>query len=197
MICVIIVFSFFTTQSANKETNQEEAILAANSLLLQFLMIYAYLADGFAFAAESLVGRYIGAKNHKNLRQVIKLIFLWGGGIGAIFTLIYGFGGKSIVLLLTDNKKIIDTTAPYLFWIGFIPILTIVSFIWDGIYIGATASRGMLISVFISTFIVYLPVYYIFRSSLGNHSLWLAMILFFVSRGIIQTIMARKAVYNN
>jgi MATE family multidrug resistance protein len=189
-LCLIFVFSFFTSRSAR----QDDIILAVNTLLLQYFMIFSYLIDGFAYAAEALVGKYIGEENRTRLTKTIRYLFYWGLGLSIPFTLTYLFGGEKIIWLLTNNAAVIEQTKPYLFWIALIPLVTFSAFLWDGIFIGATASTGMRNSMLISTLLVFIPVYFITRPFLFNHGLWLALILFMISRGVTQTLIARRGV---
>jgi len=190
-MCLIFVFTFFTSQSAASDNT----ILAVNTLLLQFFMLFSFVADGFAYAGEALVGRYIGARNTPSLKKVIRLLFIWGFYISLPFTLAYFFFSDSILLILTDNQAIIEASRPYLFWILFIPLAGFPSFIWDGIYIGATASKGMRNTMIIATAFVFVPAFFLFKDQLGNHALWLALILFLIARGAGQAAMAKKSVY--
>jgi len=187
-LCLIFVFTFFTSRSAR----QDDIILAVNTLLLQYFMIFSYLIDGFAYAAEALVGKYIGEGNRSRLTTIIRHLFYWGLGISIPFTLTYLFGGEKIIWLLTNNAAVIEQTKPYLFWIALIPLVTFSAFLWDGIFIGATASKGMRNSMLISTLLVFIPVYFVARPFLFNHGLWLALILFMISRGVTQTLIARR-----
>lgn len=187
-LCLIFVFSFFTARSAR----QDDTILAVNTLLLQYFMIFSYLIDGFAYAAEALVGKYTGEGNRPRRARTIRYLFYWGLGISIPFTLTYLFGGDRILWLLTNNPDVIHQAAQYLFWIALIPLVTFAAFLWDGIFIGATASAGMRNSMLISTLLVFVPVYFIAKPFLHNHGLWLALILFMISRGITQTLIARR-----
>lgn len=186
-LCVISVFTFFTSRSAATD----DTILAVNSLLLQFLMFYSYFIDGFAFAGEALTGKYVGANNPVKLKRVIRNLFLWGGGLTVVFSSIYYFGNDFILGVLTNQPAIIEATVPFLPWVVAIPIMSTASYIWDGIYIGATASRGMLYSMLGATILFY-PLYFLLVGHMGNHALWLAMIMFMAGRGIFQTVMAPK-----
>ncbi len=190
--CIILVFTFFTSKSASIN----DTILAVNSLLIQLLLFFAFFIDGFAFAGEALVGKFIGAKQPPKLRKVVKLLFLWGTGLALIFTLIYIPGTKVILKLLTSQTDVIKSAEPYLFWVFLIPFASFSSFVWDGIYIGATASKAMRNTLIVSTFVVFAPVYYFLHPILGNHALWLGMILFMFSRGAIQTLLYKKAILN-
>ena len=190
-LCLIFSFAFFTAESA--KTN--DTILAVNTVLLQYLFVFSYITDGFAHAAEALVGKYVGAKNPYHLKLVIRKLFIWGLGLSLMFSLTYLLGGDKMLCLLTDNVNIIDAARPYLFWLGLVPVLTFAAFIWDGIYIGATASGAMRNALLISTFLVFLPSYYLLKVPLGNHGLWLAMLLFMVSRGVMLSLFSKKNIY--
>lgn len=187
-LCLIFTLSFFTTQSARAN----DTILAVNTLLLQFFMLFSFIVDAYANAAEALTGRYIGSVNKKNLRLTIRLIFAWAGGIAIFFTIVYIAAGKYLLLLLTSNTEIIGAAAPYLPWVILIPLISFPAFIWDGIYIGATASSAMRNSMLISTLLLFLPAYYLLVPVFGNHGLWAAFILFLAGRGISLTLMSGK-----
>jgi len=191
-LCLIFVFTFFTSQSAATDNT----ILAVNTLLLQFFMLFSFFADGFAHAGEALVGRFIGAGNRKSLIKVIRLLFLWGLFVSIPFTILYTFFSEQILFILTDNKDVIAASAPYLIYLIFIPLAGFPSFIWDGIYIGATASKGMRNSMLAATIVVFVPVFFLLKPSMDNHALWLALILFLAGRGLSQTILAKKEVYS-
>jgi len=191
-VCLIFVMSFFTAQSANIG----DTVLAVNSVLLQFFMFFSFVQDGFAYAAEALTGRYIGEGSRPKLKKVIRFLFFWGIGFAIFFTLVYFFFGEKILLLLTDNKEILKRSHEYLFWIFTIPFITFAAFIWDGIYIGATASAGMRNTMLVSTLIVFIPAYYLLIELLGNHGLWLAFMLFQASRGVMQTVLAKHSVFH-
>lgn len=190
-LCLIIALSFFTIRSAAAG----DTILAVNSLLLQFFMFFSFLIDGYAHAAEALTGRFVGANNRAALRQSVRLLFAWGGGIAAIFTLVYLVGGEAILQLLTSNPEIIAAARPYLLWTAVIPLISFAAFIWDGIYIGATASVQMRNAMLMSTLLVYFPAYYLLQTHFGNHALWLAFVLFLLARGITLGLMAPGAIF--
>ena len=165
-----------------------------NTLLLQFLFFFSYLIDGFAYAAEALVGRYVGAKDPVNLKKSIRKLFLWGLVVSIPFTLAYAVAGNKILLILTNNQELITLAHEYIWWVILIPLLTFPAFIWDGIYIGATAAKEMRNTLLIATIIVFIPAYFISRIYIGNHGLWLAMMLFMLARGAIMTVWAKRIV---
>ncbi|MBN2682230.1 MAG: MATE family efflux transporter [Bacteroidales bacterium] len=187
---IMLVLSFFTLQSfaENKET------LAINTLLLQYFFIYAYFMDGFANAAEALTGKYIGAGDKLMLRKSISRNFAWGFYLTIPFAIVYFFAGDALLQFLTNDANLIEKSAEYLPWIALIPLVSCVAFIWDGIYIGATASAGLRNTMLIATFVFFAPTWYFLNDSLGNHALWLAFILFLFGRGLMQTIFAKSSI---
>ena len=189
-LTLIFVLSFFTASSAKISTD----ILAVNALLLQFFMFYSFFMDGFAYAAEALTGRYIGEQNLENLKSSVKVTFLWGVAISLPFTMLYITVPDFILGLLTNDSSIIELSHQYLLWIAIIPILTFASFLWDGVYTGATAVKEIRNTMLISGFVIFLPIYYLLLPSMGNHALWLAFSLFMFSRGFWMTVWYKKAI---
>jgi MATE family multidrug resistance protein len=114
-------------------------------------------------------------------------------GVTLLYTLVYLLGGRWIVSILTDEPQVVLAADDYLFWAWLIPAAGAAAFIWDGIFIGITATRGMLVSSFLSA-LVFFVVYLLLRGSLGNHALWLAQIVYLAMRGIIQTIWYRYVI---
>ena len=124
----------------------------------------------------------------------MKYLFYWGAGLALAFTLIYLGGVNLILKLLTSQTGVIEAAQPFLFWVVLIPVASFASFIWDGIYIGATASKAMRNALIGSTFLVFAPVYYFINPLWENHALWLGMILFMLARGVFQTFLYNKAI---
>jgi MATE family multidrug resistance protein len=189
-LCLIFTLSFFTTQSANTS----DTILAVNTLLFQFFYFFSYFVDGFAYAAEALAGRYIGAGDKAMLKKVIRRLFIWGSVIALTFTLIFLVGGDFILRLLTNDPVIISAAQPFMFWVVLVPLITFAAFIWDGIYVGATASKAMRNSMVVITTLIFLPAYYLLEPVLGNNGLWFAMMLFMGARGVFLSLMAKRSV---
>jgi len=191
-LCLIFTLSFFTAQSANTS----DTILATNTLLFQFFYFFSYFVDGFAYAAEALVGRYIGSGDRAMLTKVIRRLFVWGAAIAISFTLIYLSAGGLILRLLTNNPVTISAAKPFMFWAVLVPVITFAAFVWDGIYVGATASKAMRNSMLIITLLIFLPAYYVFEPFLGNNGLWLAFMMFMGARGIFLSLMAKRSIFN-
>ncbi|SHE68822.1 multidrug resistance protein, MATE family [Mariniphaga anaerophila] len=188
--CIILVFTFFTSKSAS--TN--DTILAVNSLLIQMLLFFSFFIDGFAFAGEALVGKFFGARQRDKLIKVVKLLFVWGLGLALAFTVVYFAGINFILRLLTSQEDVIQSAQPFIIWVIFIPLASFSSFIWDGIYIGATASAAMRNTLIAATLLVFAPVYFLLNPVWENHALWLAMVLFMFARGAFQTLLFKKAI---
>ena len=187
-LCLIFALAFFKIQSGNIGVT----VGAANIVLLEFFTIAAYGIDGFAFAAESVTGKYFGARMYKKLKLAIRFCFIWGVGLGLIFTGIFYVFGTPILQMMTDQEPVFKMAKQYLAWMVFSPVLMAVPFIWDGVFIGLTASRAMRNSMLIATVICFLPAQFFLTKYYDNHGLWLALIIFFLARGISQTIMAKS-----
>jgi MATE family multidrug resistance protein len=190
-LALTFAFTFFDIKSAEAGNTT----LAVNKILNQMLFLISYGVDGFAFAAESIVGRYVGSREGDKLRRAIRLLMLWGMGLGAVFSLLYAVGGSWMLRIFTSQEHLIESANIYLPWMIALPLLSAAAFLWDGIYIGAVATRMLLYMMLISTFAVFLPVYYISFPYWGNHGLWLAMSAFMLSRSITLWIMAQKTIY--
>lgn len=190
---LIISIAFFTNQSAKLGDD----ILAINMILLQSFYIFSYFTDGFAYAGEALVGKFIGAKDHDNLTKTIKLLLLWGLSISIPFSILYHFFPSTFVRIISDNPDILEQIKPYYIYMTIIPVITFAAFIWDGIYIGATASKAIRNTMIISSIFVFLPAWYFLMPALGNHGLWIAFLCFMIARGIVMTLMAKKNIIQN
>lgn len=197
-VCLATVFTFITAASGHIS----DEILAVDALLMQFFTLFSYILDGFAYAGESLVGRYIGAQDAKSLKLSVRLLLCWGFGLTLLFTALYAIGGNGFLQIFSDKQDVIDAAQPYLFWTLIIPICGFAAFLFDGIFIGATASKTMRNSMFIAT-LGFFAVYYGLKSWLGtaepqawNNSLWAAFMVYLSLRGILQALYLRKSVYN-
>ncbi|RLD34764.1 MAG: MATE family efflux transporter [Bacteroidetes bacterium] len=190
-LLLILVLAFFISSSAKISDDT----LAVNSLLFQFFFIFSYFADGFAFAGEALAGKARGAGDPLRLRLTVKHLFRWGWGASVVFGLLFVAGLKPLLWIMTDNRSLIAMAYEYRFWIILLPLTSGAAFIWDGIYIGVTASKAMRNTMIVASLLVFLPAYYLTIDSLGNHGLWFALNLFMISRGLLMWKLAEKAVY--
>ena len=186
-LCLVAVTMYFTSAGAA----QGEVILAVNTLLMHFFTFFSYIMDGFAYAGEALVGKHLGAKDRPALRQMVHQLFVWGIVLSVVFTLVYGIGGKVFLGLITNEQSVITASSAYFYWVLAIPLAGFAAFLYDGIFIGATATRWMLYAMSIATTAFFL-IYYGFRGAMGNHALWLAFITYLALRGIVQGFLGRK-----
>ena len=188
-LCLVAVTVFFTSTGAA----YGDVTLAVNTLLMQLFTLFSYIMDGFAYAGEALSGKHIGANNRIALRLTVRNLFGWGLALALMFTLLYGIGGKGFLRLLTNDESVILASATYFYWVLAIPLVGFSAFLLDGICIGATATRLMLRAMIMASAGFFL-VYYGFRSSLGNHALWMAFILYLLLRGVVQAILSRRLI---
>lgn len=190
-ILLILSIAFFTNQSARLGDD----ILAVNMILMQFFYIFSYFTDGFAYAGEALVGRFFGANDINKLKRTVKQLLAWGAGLSLPFALLYWAFPDAFIHLISDQPEIADMARPYHIYMILIPVITFAAFIWDGIYIGATAAQAIRNTMIIASLLVFLPAWYFLMPAFGNHGLWTAFLLFMVARGISMTLMAKKAIF--
>lgn len=190
-LCLMVVTLSFTAIG----TRQGETILAANALLLQFFMLFSYVMDGYAYAGEALAGRFWGAQALPQLHALVRALLRIGAWTAVLFTLLYVLGGSTALALLTDNTAVCHCAHHYLPWVYAIPAVSFAAFIYDGLYIGTTSTRGMLQSMFVAmllffaTFVLLYPLW-------GNHALWAAQLIYLGARGGIQWLIFDRIVRN-
>ena len=168
-------------------SRQGDVILAVNTLLFQFFTLYSYIMDGFAYAGEAICGKYYGAGNAPSFHACIRRLFAWGVIMTVVYTAAYYFGANDILHVLSNEQTVIEASEPYLLWVALIPIAGMGAFIWDGVFIGITDSRGMLLSCFVAA-IVFAIMLSLFFTTMGNHALWLALLSYLLARGVMQTV---------
>ena len=186
-LCLVAVTVFFTSAGAA----QGEVVLAVNTLLMQLFTLFSYIMDGFAYAGEALAGKHIGAENRIALRQMVRQLFVWGIALSLGFTLLYGFGGEGFLGLLTNEESVIQASSTYFYWVLAIPLAGFAAFLYDGIFIGATATSLMLRAMIVAS-VAFFAIYFGCREAMGNHALWLAFIAYLILRGVVQGFLGRK-----
>lgn len=177
--CLILVHFFFISAGAKLG----DAELAVNTILMQLFMLYSYIMDGFAFAGEAMVGKAIGAQARGIYDDTVKRLFRWGWLLAALFTVAYFLFGEAYISVLTDNAEVVASAREYQPWTLLFPVCGVAAFIWDGVYIGATATKGMLVSMASGTAVFFL-FYLLLVPSWGNHGLWVAFVCYLAVRGI-------------
>lgn len=190
-LCLISVFAFFT----NESSGIGKEILAVNSILLQFFFVLGFGIDGFAYAAESLVGKYKGAADFTTLKKAVGYLFVWGGGIGVLGSIVYALFQEPFLHIFTDDLTLISAAQPYFYWMIGVTFMGGFAFIWDGIYIGATATQAMRDMMLISMPLFFV-VYYALADSWGNHALWFALLIFMLSRTITLGWVSKKHIFS-
>lgn len=188
--CIVAVYTFFTGASARMD---DPALLAVNTLLLQLFTLFSYMNDGFAYAAEALTGRFIGARDEAALRDCLRRCIIWGTLVSVLFVGIYLGWWRELVGLFVDKDApnapaIVELAGRYIVWIILIPIASAMPFIMDGIMVGATETRVMRNSMFWAT-AAYFAIFYLCHTLIGNNALWLAFTLYMFLRGVLQFFM--------
>lgn len=187
--CLVFSHAVFTAKSAALS----DTILAINTILLQLINLLSYAIDGLAFAAESLIGKYKGADDMPKLKRTIRQIFFWSFLFGTLIMLIFLLFGNQLLRLFTDQTPLIEQAKLYLIWIIVAPVINVAAYIWDGIFLGATASKALRNSVVLSTFL-YLSAVYLLMP-FGNHGLWCALTILLIARGVSLTILAPRYLF--
>lgn len=183
-LCLMAVTLSFTTIG----TRQGEDILAANALLLQFFMLFSYVMDGYAYAGEALAGRFMGARDRTHFDGLVRTLFRLGGYTAMAFTLFYIIGGKMTLHLLTDHATVRQMAMDYLPWTYAIPAVSFAAFLYDGLYIGTTSTRGMLQSMVVAMLLFFIT-FALLHPSCGNHALWVAQLVYLGVRGAVQRLL--------
>lgn len=180
-LCLVSVTVWFTKAGSS----QSVTILAANAVLLQLFMFFSYFMDGFAFAAEALAGKYAGRRDNLSLRQTISRLNHISIALALIFSTIYILFGNFIVGLLTDDPDVRQCCLKYLWWAAAVPIAGTTAFVYDGILIGLTRTRLMLLAM-AAAMAIFFAIYFSTRASMANHGLWLSFIVYLAVRGLIE-----------
>ncbi len=164
-----------------------DVTLAANQVLVQFLEITAFGLDGFAFAAETLVGTAYGAKNLANLRAGVIKASMWGVGLCGVLALFFLVRGGWLIDVLTTAPDVRAEARVYLGYMVFSPVIGVLAWMLDGVFIGATRTKDMR-NMMVISFLIYLAALWALVPTFGNHGLWLALLVSFVVRGVTLTL---------
>ncbi|WP_138439773.1 MATE family efflux transporter [Marinobacter alexandrii] len=176
-IALLLVLAFFTAQGAR----QGDTILAANAVLLTFLLLISNALDGFANAAEALIGEAIGKGSRIRFRAVFRSALRWSLWGALLLTVVFVAGGRGLIALLTGIEEVRTTAWQYLPWLWLLPFAAVWGFLLDGIFIGATRTRDMQNTMLFSALVVFLPVWWL-TTGWGNHGLWFSLICLMLAR---------------
>jgi MATE family multidrug resistance protein len=178
-MALVFTYAFVTAQGARLGG----LVLAANAVLMNIQLLTSMALDGFAHAAEALVGKAIGQKNRETLQRSVRLSLKWSLIFAVGFCLLYLLFGPLLIRILTDLADVRETAMRYLPWLILSPLVSVWSFLYDGVYVGATRAKEMRDIMVFSSLAVFLPAWFLLQG-FGNHGLWLAFTLFMASRGI-------------
>lgn len=191
-LCICAAYTFFTAASARMD---DPTILAVNTILLELFTLFSYMNDGFAYAAEALTGRFIGARDGRSLRECVKKCMVWCMVVGVAYVALYvGWWRELLGLFVEDGanaEQIIEYAGRYIGWIIIIPLAASLPFMMDGIMVGATQSRIMRNSMVLAT-AAYFLLFYTLEPVIGNNALWLAFTSYMFLRGVFQYFMSRR-----
>ena len=191
-LCICAAYTFFTAASARMD---DPTILAVNTILLELFTLFSYMNDGFAYAAEALTGRFIGARDGRSLRECVKKCMVWCMVVGVAYVALYvGWWRELLGLFVEDGanaEQIIEYAGRYIGWIIIIPLAASLPFMMDGIMVGATQSRIMRNSMLLAT-AAYFLLFYSLEPVIGNNALWLAFTSYMFLRGVFQYFMSHR-----
>ncbi len=197
--CNVGVYTFFAAASnkMGEGGTCDAAVLAVNSTLMQLLMLFSYMNDGFAYAAEAMTGRFIGAKDIVSLKKCLRYCVVWTFATAIIAIALYLVGWEWLFTFFLGNGSeqelatVLVVARRYLGWIVIIPLFAALPFMLDGVYAGATLTRAMRNSMLFAT-IIFFAVYYALQPVLNNDALWLAFLLYIIFRLVLQYFMADR-----
>jgi multidrug resistance protein, MATE family len=178
-ICLLFAFAWFTSRSARSG----DTVVAANMVLLHMFEVAAYAIDGFAYAAEALVGQAIGARNLDGYKRALKLSTIWVMAFGALASALIWVFAPSFIDLLTVNGDVRQMARHYIFWVALTPFLGAACFLYDGIFTGAMATKDMR-NMMVLSLAIYMLAWYVLEPIYGNAGLWAAQCIFFMARSI-------------
>lgn len=189
-LCFMVIYVGFTALASKYGDVQ----LAVSNIMMQLLMIFSYFCDGFAYAGEALCGRYIGEKNLPDLKECVKDLFIWTMSIGVIFTLLYWVAGLPMFELMTSDRQVTDASKPYLAWLVAMPFVSCAAFMWDGVYIGATATVPVR-NAMIAAAVGFVASYYLTAPFVGVNAIYIAYFVHLAVRAVWLTVTAKQSIF--
>ena len=176
-----------------------DMMLAVSSILVQLMMIFSYFTDGFAYAGEALTGKFIGRRDKPAVRQTVRSVFAWSMGVAAVFMVLYAFFARPMLYVLTSDTEVVTASMEFIPWMIPMPIIGCAAFTWDGIYVGATASkpiRNSTLWAVLGFFIVWFAGYFILRPSphIAVHILMAGFLVHLLIRMLYETVLYRRSI---
>lgn len=200
-LCIMAVYAGITVISAR----YGDMMLAVSSILVQIMMLFSYFTDGFAYAGEALIGKFTGRKDVASVRLTVRYVFIWSLGVASMFMLLYAFCSEPMLRILTSDNSVISSSMEFISWLIPMPIIGCAAFTWDGIYVGATASkpiRNSSIWAVIGFFAVWFASAFIMKTAIADnqaiavHILMAAFLVHLVIRMIYETVLYRRSILN-
>ena len=176
-----------------------DMMLAVSSILVQLMMIFSYFTDGFAYAGEALTGKFIGRRDKPAVRQTVRSVFAWSMSVAAVFMVLYAFFARPMLYVLTSDTEVVTASMEFIPWLIPMPIIGCAAFTWDGIYVGATASkpiRNSTLWAVLGFFIVWFAGYFILRPSphIAVHILMAGFLVHLLIRMLYETVLYRRSI---
>ena len=178
-LCLQACLLFITFQGARLG----DTVVAANAILMNFLLLISFSLDGIANATEAMVGKAHGEKNLKELKRTVNISLFWSFIFACFYALLFAVFGSFFLTLISDIPSVIDFAQQYIAWMVLLPLVSCWCFLYDGVYIGLMQAKVMRNSMIVATFGCFFPVWYLLQD-MGNHSLWAAYSAFMLVRGI-------------
>ena len=186
-LCFMVVYVGYTSLASQYGDTE----LAISSILMKLFMFFSYFVDGFAYAGEALVGKAFGRIQESGVRSqelndVVRSLFNWSIGVGVLFTILYAATGKANIALMTDDAEVLEASTRYIGWLIAMPIVSALAFMWDGVYVGATAGtqiRNAMIWAAVAFVVAYAATYHM----CGAQALFIAYFAHLAARVVYLT----------
>ena len=178
-LCLEVCFVFMTFQGARLGDD----VIAANAILMNFLLLISFGLDGIANAAEVMVGKAKGENNQKSMFVSVNIALFWTGIFALCYSVLFYLAGRYFILAISDITAVVDYAQQHLFWIVALPLLACWCYLYDGVYVGLMQAHIMRNSMLIATFGCFFPVWWLLQGY-GNHGLWAAFCVFMLARGV-------------
>lgn len=179
---LIAAFLFFTGQGARAG----DLTLAANAVLNNFVMIGSFFLDGLATAAEQLCGQGTGARDRRQFSDAVRLVLIWSTAFGVAVTVAFVMFGPDLIDIITTSPEVRIAARDFMLLAALAPACGVLAYAYDGIYIGASWVRDMR-NLMLLALAIYIASWALL-ASLGNYGLWLAFLVFMLSRGVLQAL---------
>lgn len=181
-LCFMVIYVGFTSLA----TLYGDTELAISSIMMKLFLLYSYFLDGFAYAGEAMTGRFFGERDGQQLSKTVRILFLWTVVIDVASIIIYAVFGEAMLRVMTSQEELIAAAQPYMIWLILMPLVSCFAFIWDGIYIGATAGKDIR-NCMIWAAVGFIVSYLVLSPSIGMQSVYIAYFMHLIIRTLYLT----------